>query len=180
MQSYKSRVLFKGACSAIPEDAVLLEVGPHAIMRAPLRQNCAALPYVNTMKKGEDATLSLREAVAGLWRKGAALKWSVPDDVPGVRRLTPNQSAQVLSPSFAAHHGAPRILREGPHMREAAYWKVLPGVGRRVCDMIRSVPPASLGYMAVCTCTRAGSACVCRVATGHQGEAGLLEPHPGL
>lgn len=85
VQSYKSRVLFKGACSAIPEDAVLLEVGPHAIMRAPLRQNCAALPYVHTMKKGEDATLSLREAVAGLWRKGAALKWSVPEDVPGVR-----------------------------------------------------------------------------------------------
>lgn len=83
VQSYKSRVLFKGACSAIPEDAVLLEVGPHAIMRAPLRQNCAALPYVNAMKKGEDATLSLREAVAGLWRKGAALKWDVPEDVPG-------------------------------------------------------------------------------------------------
>jgi hypothetical protein len=83
VQSYKSRVLFKGACSAIPEDAVLLEVGPHAIMRAPLRQNCAALPYVNAMKKGEDATLSVREAVAGLWRKGAALKWDVPEDVPG-------------------------------------------------------------------------------------------------
>ena len=86
MQSYKSRVLFKGACSAIPEDALLLEVGPHAIMRAPLRQNCAALPYVNVMKKGEDATLSLREAVAGLWRKGAALKWEVPEHVPGQHR----------------------------------------------------------------------------------------------
>ena len=52
VQSYKSRVLFKGACSAIPEDAVLLEVGPHAIMRAPLRQNCAALPYVHTHEEG--------------------------------------------------------------------------------------------------------------------------------
>ncbi|CAL8464659.1 g4194 [Coccomyxa elongata] len=77
VQSYKSRVLFKGACAAIPEDAVLLEIGPHGIMRAPLRQNCAALPYVGCMKKGDDATLSLREAVAGLWRKGAALKWAV-------------------------------------------------------------------------------------------------------
>lgn len=80
MQSYKSRVQFKAACAAIPEDAILLEVGPHAIMRAPLRQNCAALPYVGSMKKGDDATLSLREAVAGLWRKGAALKWAVPED----------------------------------------------------------------------------------------------------
>ena len=83
VQSYKSRVLFKGACGAIPEDALLLEIGPHAIMRSPLRQNCAALPYVSTMKKGEDGTLTLREAVAGLWRKGAALKWDVPEDVPG-------------------------------------------------------------------------------------------------
>ena len=83
VQSYKSRVLFKGACSAIPEDALLLEIGPHAIMRSPLRQNCAGLPYVSTMKKGEDGTLTLREAVAGLWRKGAALTWDVPEDVPG-------------------------------------------------------------------------------------------------
>ncbi len=41
-------------------------------------QNCAAVPYVNTMKKGEDAAESVREAVAGLWRKGAALTWDVP------------------------------------------------------------------------------------------------------
>lgn len=38
VQSFKSRVLFRDACAAIPADAVLLEVGPHAIMRAPLRQ----------------------------------------------------------------------------------------------------------------------------------------------
>ena len=87
VQSYKSRVLFKGACSAIPEDALLLEVGPHAIMRSPLRQNCAALPYVSTMKKGEDAALTVRDSVAGLWRKGAALTWDVPEDVPGLATL---------------------------------------------------------------------------------------------
>jgi len=31
-------VLFRDACAAVPADAVLLEVGPHAIMRSPLRQ----------------------------------------------------------------------------------------------------------------------------------------------
>ena len=30
------------------------------------------------MKKEEDAAVSVREAVAGLWRKGAALAWDVP------------------------------------------------------------------------------------------------------
>ena len=38
VQSFKSRVLFREACAAIPEDALLLEVGPHAILRSPLRQ----------------------------------------------------------------------------------------------------------------------------------------------
>lgn len=38
VQSFKSRVLFREACAAFPEDAVLLEVGPHAILRSPLRQ----------------------------------------------------------------------------------------------------------------------------------------------
>ena len=79
-------MLFRTACSAIPEDAVLLEVGPHAIMRAPLRQNCKDLPYVNAMKKGEDAEISIREAVAGLWRKGAAMTWEVQP--AGSDRLT--------------------------------------------------------------------------------------------
>ena len=41
-------------------------------------QNRAAAPYVSMMKKGEDAAVSVREAVAGLWRKGAALAWDVP------------------------------------------------------------------------------------------------------
>ena len=97
--SYKSRVLFKGACGAIPEDALLLEVGPHGIMRSPLRQNCAGLPYVAAMKKGDDATLSVREAVAGLWRKGAALKWATPaGDVPGAETWSCTLIASAQAP----------------------------------------------------------------------------------
>lgn len=42
--SYKSRVLFKGACEQIPKEAVLLEIGPHSIMRSALRQNCHGVP----------------------------------------------------------------------------------------------------------------------------------------
>ena len=39
-----SRVRFVEACAAIPADALLLEVGPHALLRSPLRQNRATLP----------------------------------------------------------------------------------------------------------------------------------------
>ena len=44
MQSYVSRVRFVEACAAIPADALLLEVGPHALLRSPLRQNRGTLP----------------------------------------------------------------------------------------------------------------------------------------
>ena len=36
---YASRVQFRLACSKIPKDTLLLEIGPHALMRSPLRQN---------------------------------------------------------------------------------------------------------------------------------------------
>ena len=44
VQSYVSRVRFVEACAAVPADALLLEVGPHALLRSPLRQNRATLP----------------------------------------------------------------------------------------------------------------------------------------
>jgi len=69
VQSYVSRVRFVEACAAIPADALL---------RSPLRQNRAALPYVSLMKKGSEAGASLRDGAADLWRKGVALAWRVP------------------------------------------------------------------------------------------------------
>jgi len=78
VQSYVSRVRFVEACAAIPADALLLEVGPHALLRSPLRQNRASLPYVSLMKKGSEAGATLRNGAADLWRKGVALAWRVP------------------------------------------------------------------------------------------------------
>ncbi|CAK0786732.1 hypothetical protein CVIRNUC_009946 [Coccomyxa viridis] len=72
---YASRVQFRLACSKIPKDVLLLEIGPHALMRSPLRQNRSDLQYVATMKKGESAVETLKVAVADLWRKGAVFDW---------------------------------------------------------------------------------------------------------
>lgn len=72
---YASRVQFRLACTKIPKDVVLLEIGPHALMRSPLRQNRSDLQYVATMKKGESAIDTLKAAVAELWRKGATFTW---------------------------------------------------------------------------------------------------------
>ena len=38
-RSYTGRVLFREACSAIPADALVLEIGPAAPLRTLLRQN---------------------------------------------------------------------------------------------------------------------------------------------
>lgn len=72
---YASRVQFRLACTKIPKDVLLLEIGPHALMRSPLRQNRSDLQYVATMKKGESAVDTLTAAVADLWRKGAIFNW---------------------------------------------------------------------------------------------------------
>ena len=94
-------MLFRQACSRIPEGVICLELGPHALMRTPLRQNRHAPPFVcrcamnrsfdpvvragrpdlqhvATMRKGEDAEETVRMATADLWLKGARVTWQVP------------------------------------------------------------------------------------------------------
>jgi fatty acid synthase len=39
VHGYASKVVFRQACARIPEGALCLEVGPHALLRTPLRQN---------------------------------------------------------------------------------------------------------------------------------------------
>ena len=76
VHSYRNPVLFTGAAKDIPEDALLVEIGPHAILKSPLRQSRPDLPYVGSMKKGECGVQSLATAVGDLWRQGVPVKWS--------------------------------------------------------------------------------------------------------
>ncbi|EIE23140.1 hypothetical protein COCSUDRAFT_47508 [Coccomyxa subellipsoidea C-169] len=92
---YASRVQFRLACSKIPKDVILLEIGPHALMRSPLRQNRSDLQYVATMKKGDSAVDTLKAAIADLWRKGAAINWSTS-----------------VTPAPSATPELPRVVRE--------------------------------------------------------------------
>ena len=74
-------MLFTGAAQQIPKDSLLVEIGPHSILRSPLRQSRPDLGYVNVMRKGEDAVQSLTTAVGDMWRKGVAVQWKA-DPVP--------------------------------------------------------------------------------------------------
>lgn len=79
--SYRNTVQFTSAAQAVPKDALLVEVGPHSVLRSPLRQSRPDLGYVATMRKGECAIQSLATAVGDLWRKGVAVTWKA-DPVP--------------------------------------------------------------------------------------------------
>ena len=76
MHSYRNPVLFTAAATDIPDNALLVEIGPHSILRAPLRQSRPDLSYVGTMKKGECGVASLANAVADMWSNGVPVTWS--------------------------------------------------------------------------------------------------------
>lgn len=82
VQGYANRVLFRQACSNIPKDVIVLEIGPHALLRSAIRQNRPDLQYVYTMKKGESSVETLQDALADLWLKGATVQWPLPDVTP--------------------------------------------------------------------------------------------------
>ena len=75
VHSYRNPVLFTGAAQQIPKDSLLVEIGPHSILRSPLRQSRPDLGYVNVMRKGECGLQSLTNAVGDMWRKGVAVQW---------------------------------------------------------------------------------------------------------
>lgn len=86
VHSYRNRVLFTSAVAAIPDGALLVEIGPHSVLRTPLRQSRPELGYVSLMQKGTCGVSSLSKAVGDLWLKGAKLQWpaeSVPSGIKG-------------------------------------------------------------------------------------------------
>ena len=78
-------MLFTDAMAAIPSDAVLVEIGPHSVLRSPLRQGRPDLGYVALMQKGKCGLGSLSRAVADLWLKGAAIQWPAEEVPSGMK-----------------------------------------------------------------------------------------------
>ena len=77
--AFRNAVQFTAAAAQIPKNAVLFEIGPHGVLRSPLRQCCPELPYVAAMKKGGNASETVPGAVCDLWRKGASFAWPAPE-----------------------------------------------------------------------------------------------------
>ena len=95
VHSYRNPVLFTGAAAQVPKDALLIEIGPHSILRSPLRQNRPDLGYVNVMRKGEDGQQSLATAIGDMWRKGVPVQWKA-DAVPSSEAGTEGEPPSFL------------------------------------------------------------------------------------
>ena len=92
VHSYRNPVLFTEAARAVPDDALLIEIGPHSILRSALRQSRPDLAYVSTMRKGDCGVQTLTTAVGDMWRKGAPIKWraeAVPANATGAEGEPP-------------------------------------------------------------------------------------------
>lgn len=91
-----SRVRFTDAVSRaieaqgpnVSKNSVFLEVGPHATLRGPLRQICAAsgtnCNYVSALVRGRDAYHTALAAVGSLYQYGVAVDWRAGSLVSGV------------------------------------------------------------------------------------------------
>ena len=86
MYSFRNQVKFTAAVQQIPKNAVILEIGPHAILRSALRQNRPELAYIALMRKNECSQTSVASAVSELWRKGVPMQWLAPDVPSGGKR----------------------------------------------------------------------------------------------
>ena len=76
--AYRNPVLFLEASEAIPANALLVEIGPHAVLRSLLRGTRPELAYISTMTKGSDGQETLATAVGDMWRAGVPVHWSAP------------------------------------------------------------------------------------------------------
>ena len=77
VHSYRNPVLFTSAAAQIPDNAFVLEIGPHSILRSPIRQCRPGLKYVGAMRKGACGVETLTAAVGELWRAGVPVHWKV-------------------------------------------------------------------------------------------------------
>ncbi|KAK9803511.1 hypothetical protein WJX73_000573, partial [Symbiochloris irregularis] len=136
VHSYRSPVLFTGAVKAIPKNALLVEIGPHSILRSPLRQSRPDLGYVGTMKKGDCAAKTLATAVGDMWRQGVPIQWTsgpVPTNATGTE--VPRSIREALTSWDRTLFDVPMVIpnRPGPGVKFERMYD-LGGEDSYICD----------------------------------------------
>jgi hypothetical protein len=86
VHSFRNQVRFTSATQTIPQGAVVVEIGPHAILRSAIRQTRPDLTYIPVMRKGDCGLATLATALSDLWRKGVAMQWNCNPVPSGTKR----------------------------------------------------------------------------------------------
>ncbi|VAW64320.1 Malonyl CoA-acyl carrier protein transacylase [hydrothermal vent metagenome] len=69
-------VLFYDALKHIPENAIVIELGPHSLMRASLIDSVSSITYINMMRRGFDCAGIFNDAVAQAYVAGIDIEWT--------------------------------------------------------------------------------------------------------
>ncbi|EIE19938.1 hypothetical protein COCSUDRAFT_44339 [Coccomyxa subellipsoidea C-169] len=113
VHAFRNRVQFTDAAAAVPKNAILLEVGPHGVLRSPLRQCRPEVPYVATIKKESNASLTVPDSVCELWRKGATLSWPVEKLSKEATELPAEVAAALVSWDHNGDYPLPKAWFSG-------------------------------------------------------------------
>ena len=80
VESVTRPVDFLGAMNKVPEDAIVLEIGPHSVLRSLIRDSAPSVKYVSLMSKDLDDFQSFKEGIGRLWTLGASIN-IIPDNI---------------------------------------------------------------------------------------------------
>lgn len=67
---------FIAAVSKLPQNAIVLEIGPHTVLKTLVKDNRPDVKYASLMRKDADELETLKEGLGKLWKFGASLHFN--------------------------------------------------------------------------------------------------------
>lgn len=93
--NFSNPVLFAEALAKVPRGALVIEMGPHSLMRASILDAVEEVRYVHTMRRGADNRVELQNALGRCFQAGVAVDWFGGEPAPklvGKRLHVPSRS----------------------------------------------------------------------------------------
>ncbi len=87
---------FIKAVSHLPQNAIVLEIGPHTVLKTLIKDNRPDVKYASLMKKDADEVETLKEGLGKLWKFGASLHFS-REEKTGLQRPSLEVRSHLVS-----------------------------------------------------------------------------------
>eukprot|EP00884_Botryococcus_braunii_P002848 jgi/Botrbrau1/12564/Bobra.0169s0099.1 len=140
-RGYRHACLFRQACQAIPAGAVVVEVGPHNILRSLIRQNQADVVQavqVPLMQRGQNSLHSLLQGLGELWKLGYDVKWPSPTTDSEVGTLPARMPRRLKEALVGWDHRSTMPVPMRVPTKSSAYTRTFDLAGREafICDHV--------------------------------------------